>query len=221
MLCPRCNREVAEGTKTCPICHFHFQENVSYQREELIGYSPKIKIIEAHGKRQKQQSRFVFVGYFVAVAALIGIPLLNFFTGKSVLAGVLTGLVIAAFFSLFASLQVRNNRFDRTYDAEIADKDIEKQQHKNKTLIYCKLNLKKDNGSTHWLTLPPGAGPSSYYNVGDRVRHHKGFLYPEKFDKSKDDRCICVNCGTVNSMKNDVCAECGITLLKYGEGIKK
>ena len=218
MFCPRCNNELEDGTKTCPICNFHFQEGVSYNREELIGYSPNIKKIQSRGKRQKQQNHFVFVGYIAAAIALFGIPIFYYFSNQSMVTGIAAGVIIAAFFSFFATLQVRNSKYDRSYDAEIVDKDLEKQQHKKKTLVFCKLNMKKDNGSNFWVTLPIGAGPFGYYAVGDRIRHHKGFLYPEKFDKSKDDRCICVNCGTVNSMKNDTCSECGITLLKYGTG---
>ncbi len=218
MFCPRCNNEIAENVKTCPTCNFHFQEGMSYNREELVGYSPNIKKIQSHGVRQKQQNRFVFVGYAVAVIALFGIPLLYFMTKQSLLTGIIAGVIIAAFFSFFATLQIRNSKFDRTYDAEIIDKDVEKQQHKKKTLVFCKLHLKKDNGATQWVNLPYGAGSASYYAVGDVIRHHKGFLYPEKFDKSKDDRCICVNCGVVNNMKNDQCCECGIALLKYGTG---
>lgn len=54
----------------------------------------------------------------------------------------------------------------------------------------------------------------TYYRTGDRVRHHRGFELPEKYDKSADDVIVCIVCGQVCPMDARKCGECGAPLLK-------
>ncbi len=62
-----------------------------------------------------------------------------------------------------------------------------------------------------WYDTP---GPYSYYHIGDRVRHHKGFFFYEKYDKSKDSHIMCAACMTFNDIGLDTCTRCKCPLLK-------
>ena len=53
-----------------------------------------------------------------------------------------------------------------------------------------------------------------YYNNGERVRRHRGFLYFEKFDKNGKSSVICIGCGKLDSNDRNICKNCGLPLLK-------
>ena len=55
---------------------------------------------------------------------------------------------------------------------------------------------------------------ADYYNIGDRVRVHKGVKYFEKLDKSKDKKIICLECGCISVMEKVKCYNCGRKLYK-------
>ena len=76
------------------------------------------------------------------------------------------------------------------------------------------LQVKKDHGGvkTHrWRNFP---GVFSHYALGDRVRHHKGFSYYEKFDKSGEEKILCIACNSFAEAEADVCPRCKCPLLK-------
>ena len=54
----------------------------------------------------------------------------------------------------------------------------------------------------------------TYYNIGDRVRIHKGINYFEKLDKSNDRNIVCLKCGHINDMEKDKCYHCGRNLYR-------
>jgi hypothetical protein len=76
------------------------------------------------------------------------------------------------------------------------------------------LKVKKDRGGRKKIRLRDQPGLFNYYGTGDRVRHHKGFLLYEKYDKSRDTEIVCVACLTINRIELDVCARCKCPLLK-------
>jgi hypothetical protein len=54
----------------------------------------------------------------------------------------------------------------------------------------------------------------NYIKVGDRVRHIFGSEYLEKMSKSADTDVICVCCGSMCRMQNEICFNCRHSLLK-------
>lgn len=54
----------------------------------------------------------------------------------------------------------------------------------------------------------------NYFEIGDRVRHHKGLGTLEKYDKSKDSIIFCNACSTLNDINDEKCYRCSCPLLK-------
>lgn len=129
------------------------------------------------------------------------------------------GLGIGAMFLLIAVGQVLRRRFDRTWDGVVVKHESRQRRTSSKrgrSRVYTEyvLQIKKDSGGvkTHrWRDIP---GIFGYYKLGDRVRHHKGFAYYEKLDKSRDAKILCIACNSFAEMEADHCPRCKCPLLK-------
>lgn len=186
----------------------------------LVGFSPKItdpSFIIYQKKSEKWSLLFAFI---VAAVALIGAPIYGSKTGKlSWPQSLYTGLALALMFIVIVLLQTMKRRFDKTWDGEVVDKKFYKKREYNdngsnsiKTTYVVKIRSNSGKTKTHkWHNMP---GLYNYYNIGDKVRHHKGFLFYEKYDKSNDSQIICAACLTVNDLSGDTCKKCKCPLLK-------
>jgi hypothetical protein len=129
------------------------------------------------------------------------------------------GVGIGGMFPLIAIGQVLRRRFDRTWDGVVVKHETSTRRVRSKggrARVYTEylLQVKKDNGGakTHrWRNIPV---VFSYYALGDHVRHHKGFSYYEKFDKSGDARILCIACNFFAQAEADICPRCKCPLLK-------
>ena len=74
--------------------------------------------------------------------------------------------------------------------------------------------VRSDEGKTKTTTARNSSDVFNYYNIGDRVRHHKGLALFEKYDKSRDAQVMCVACGNFVSFAEDKCPRCRVPLLK-------
>ena len=72
--------------------------------------------------------------------------------------------------------------------------------------------VEKDNGNTIVRRFYEKA--LTYYNIGDRVRIHKGVNYFEKLDRNNDRNIICLKCGEITTMEKEKCYHCGRKLYK-------
>ena len=190
------------------------------QSSSLIGYSENIKdpAFAAYQKKSIIWS-FLFAG-ILAVIAIIGFPIYGERSGELERAEALRyGFIIGGMFIVIALLQTLKHKFDHSWDGVVEYKDSYRQQERdnNNTSSYSvvyEMRVRKDRGGVakhKWRNLP---GPYSYYNVGDRVRHHKGFYYYEKYDKSKDAKIMCAACMSFIDIDKDVCPRCKCPLLK-------
>ena len=134
--------------------------------------------------------------------------------------------VLGAIITLPPILKERRVAEDKTYDGTIAsvqrlepvaNVDIRKIDPgmKNK-MIFHTIRIQDEAGKTHTYERTGALEEDyrTYYQAGDRVRHHKGFALPEKYDKSADEDIVCIVCGRMNAMDSRRCGECGATLLK-------
>ena len=53
-----------------------------------------------------------------------------------------------------------------------------------------------------------------YYKVGDEIEHFSGFYYNKKLNLNPNEKNICIVCGALNLPKDDLCANCGHSIVK-------
>lgn len=221
MFCQNCGAKIEEGTSFCNMCG---NAVVSSQKEDkqnsLIGFSTKINdpAFESYKKKSIAWS-FIFSG-ILAIIAIIAFPIYGNASGDIDWPySLLYGFGIGGMFVMIALLQTLKKKFEKTFDGVVTYKDSyilrkrSRNGHVDYSTIYI-IKVKKDSGGVKkhkWRNIP---GPYNYYNVGDRVRHHKGFYYYEKYDKSKDTQIMCAACMSFHDINKDICPKCKCPLLK-------
>lgn len=189
-----------------------------------VGYSDKISDPAFHPATPKESSKQTLKYLLFAVPLLVLVVLWR----TDVLATWLFALLVAlcVVTALPPILKERRQAEDTTYDGNIvsverrepvSEADIRRLDAatRNKMILHT-LRIRDDAGKVHTYERTGGLGEDlrTYYHPEDRVRHHKGFDLPEKYDKSGDDTVICIVCGRLNSMDSRRCTECGTVLLK-------
>lgn len=91
----------------------------------------------------------------------------------------------------------------------------------NKEVVY---DAKIDVGKTHQDEgIPIGSfavkkhvisSLLDYYKVGDEIEHFSGFYYNKKLNLNPNEKNICIVCGALNLPKDDLCANCGHSIVK-------
>ena len=186
----------------------------------MIGFSPKIKDPKFSSYKMKSVLwSFIFTG-ILFIIALIAFPIYGNMSEEIEWPySLFYGLGIGGMFLLIAFLQTLKKSLDKTWDGVVEFKDSYRIRERSRSgrsyyhTIYI-LKVRKDSGGIKkhkWRDIP---GVYSYYNIGDKVRHHKGFSYYEKFDKSKDPQIMCAACMSFIDTDKDVCPRCKCPLLK-------
>ena len=133
---------------------------------------------------------------------------------------------VAAIAALPPILKERREAEDKTYDGELASivrrepvaaADLRKVDPKvQKKMVFYTIRIKDEGGKVHTYECTGNIFEdySDYYTDGERVRHHRGFSLPEKYDKTGNETIACIACGRMNSMDSRRCADCGVVLLK-------
>ncbi len=170
-------------------------------------------------KRKSSSWSFIFA-FILAVIAIIAFPIYGNASGEIDWPDSLYyGLGIGGMFIAIAFLQTAKRGLDKTWDGVIEDKrsytvrEINHHGPDHFHKIYV-LKVRKNSGGVKkhkWRDIP---GPYDYYSIGDKVRHHKGFYYYEKYDKSRDIKILCAACLTMNDIGSESCSRCKCPLLK-------
>ncbi len=215
MFCPNCGFAVDKNIQYCSNCGKAFKtDNIS-----LIGFSDKINDPAFQKYKKDSNSWSAIFASILAAIAIIAFPIYGMATGELEWPESLYyGIGIGSMFILIALIQILKRSLEKTWDGVIIFKDTYKQRDfrsrfKQYDTVYV-MKIKKDNGHTKkhkWRNIP---GPYHYYRVNDRVRHHKGFYYYEKYDKSHDIQIICAACNFFNEIELDACKRCKCPLLK-------
>lgn len=221
MLCTNCGNSLNEGETFCDKCATTLNERQDAQQSEqvLIGFSSKITDPSFNEYKKKSIKWAFLFSAILAVIALVGFPIYGNKSGDIDWPNSLFyGMGIGGMFIAIALLQTIKRGLDKTWDGVVVNKDCytvkeRDNGHTSRHTIY-KLKVQKDSGGTKkhkWRDIP---GAYSYYNVGDKVRHHKGFSFYEKYDKSKDTKIMCAACLSFVDADKDTCPRCKCPLLK-------
>jgi len=231
MYCSGCGAILQEGAKYCGGCGGEIvlladpvpeqEAEVLSQESRLIGFSDKIND-PAFAKYQKASKSWSYLfAVILAVIAVIGFPIYGQVSGELEMpTSLYYGMGIGGMFIIIAFMQSLKRRFDTTWDGVVIDKQSHKRvrhdqrddsQHHYVEYVF---KVKRDSGKVykHKTTNQPGL--YGYYNIGDKVRHHKGFYYYEKYDKSQDKQFLCIACLSMNEPERDTCVRCKWPLLK-------
>jgi uncharacterized CHY-type Zn-finger protein len=187
-----------------------------------VGYSQKIR--DPAFKKYLRHSAywsFIFAG-MLAVASIAGFALYGAYSAEmDNPEAVLIGLGIGCMFLMIAALQTVGRGMSRTWDGVVADKYIKSEQKKikysdsrYKQYLEFTVVIKSQSGKCVNLTVEDDDTLYNYYQIGDRVRHHKGLNSFEKYDKTNDDIIFCGACASLNNIEDDRCFRCGCPLLK-------
>ena len=130
------------------------------------------------------------------------------------------GLGIGSMFIFIAIFQIVGRNNSTTWDGTIVDKEIKKKRKHDRYQDYWKdyleyqITIKADNGKKYNITAEDDDTIYNYYQIGNRVRHHKGLNSYEKQDKSCDTVIFCNACASMNDIQEDYCFRCKCPLLK-------
>jgi hypothetical protein len=187
-------------------------------RSGPVGFSLRINdpAFAAYQKKSTAWS-FIFAG-ILALAAAAGFPIYGKASGDIEWpSSLFYGLGIGSMFIVIALIQTLRRNRDQTWEGTVAYKDSYRERSGRNRRTYRTvyvLKIDKDSGGTKqhkWRDFP---GPFDYYQVGDRVRHHKGFEYYEKYDKSGDAIIMCIACMSFHDISEEICPRCRCPLLK-------
>ncbi len=223
MFCQHCGKESPDSAAFCNQCGAPLALRAAEgpaQAAAPAGFSMKIGD-PAFKSYQKKSSIWSFLfAAILAVIAVIAFPIYGSRSGEIDWPySLYYGMGIGGMFLVIALLQFLKRNLEKTWDGTVASKDVYRERNRNNDqfvsydTVY-RMKVRKDSGGTKthkWRNTP---GLYDYYAVGDRVRHHKGFYYYEKYDKSRDAQILCAACMTLNDISRDTCSRCKCPLLK-------
>lgn len=237
MICPNCGADFAKSVKFCTACGSPLPQNQENQTEEpaatagksegkqnLIGFSERINDPAfASYQRQGTAWSFIFAG-ILAVIAVVGFYIYGETSSEMDNPQALyIGLGIAGMFMTIAILATLSRLTTKQWDGVVIDKKKEKKTRRNKNsdggyyleryTLYT-IVFKTDQGKIINKFMEDDNAIFNYFQIGDRVRHHKGLGTLEKYDKSKDSIIFCNACSTLNDINDDKCYRCSCPLLK-------
>lgn len=238
MFCTQCGEKLVEGAKFCGKCgaaqkqHINTEEavirmDISEVKEKqpliTLGFSERISDPSINAYRQNQYKRRLIAGGIIGVLCLIGIVAMWYGEeSKVTFEAIRVGLMVGAVPFALSVLSVIPLLMDKTYVGTIkkfkskkhthSRSDIDEDRHARTSYTYIMVVDKEGFGNKTLSFSTPKV--KEYYEVGEKIKHHKGFLYPEKYDKNSKDKLLCINCFTMNDKEMDTCEQCGMLLMK-------
>jgi hypothetical protein len=215
-LCINCGTDNFDGSAFCVNCGQRIQAAagaVSYQ------YSPRIDSPEVLSYKSK--SKFfakIFLVIFAAGLLIFLLILSAVAKTISIQNALLIYAVIMAVTLLLSFFQLKNQ--GTTWDGVITEKRIVKSvnRHDDGDTCYDEViytpTLFIDIQKARKVLVPlPNTEVYNYFAVGEQVRKHKGFAYPEKLVKQSP-FIHCLNCGRLFEKQLDHCPSCKMPAIK-------
>jgi hypothetical protein len=187
----------------------------------LIGFSPKIND-PAFAKYKKSSSKYALIfAVVLAIIAMVGMPIYGSASGEVEFPQSLYyGMILGGMFLLIAIVQTLRKGTDSTWDGVVIDKRSARRTQRDddstvsRHYIEYRFTVRRESGKKYNHTFRDQPAMYNYYQEGDRVRHHKGSTYYEKYDKSRDSEILCAACLTMNPISDQNCRRCKCPLLK-------
>ncbi len=172
-------------------------------------------------KSESSRASMIFTLALGAIA-LVGMPIYGAMSGDLTWpTSLYYGAGIAGLFVGIAVIGDLKRRRDYTWDGVVADKrtreitrfDANSESSDVSTIF--EIRVQRD-GDGKMFKHAEENDPSlfAYFDVGDKVRHHKGFSHYEKYDKTNPGVLLCISCGAINDRVFDECGRCKCPLLK-------
>lgn len=185
----------------------------------LAGFSERINDPSFERYRRESKNWSYIFSFILATIAIASFPIYGRTSGELEWPySLYYGMGIGGMFIVIAFLQSFRRNHDSTWDGVVIDKKEGRKRDAgdddHRTYMEYVLVVRRDNGRKYkhkWRNQP---GLYNYYNIGDKVRHHKGFMYYEKYDKSVDSQIVCAACMAFCDISQDYCDRCGRPLLK-------
>ncbi len=221
MHCPSCGTGVSESDRFCPACGNEVRQSLQSEPipSVLRGFSPRISD-PAFARYVKNTNRWsAIVSTILAIAAVIGFYIAGEMgaEGMSNPGALFIGFGIGGMFLAIALFQIRGRKRSNTWDGTVEDKTIKKKtrhdQYTVEEYLEYSVIVRSDHGKKHVIRTRSN-DLYSYFDIGDRVRHHAGLRSLEKYDKTGDKFIPCNACGTLCDIREDHCRHCKCPLLK-------
>ena len=214
--CVSCGSQVGDDSEFCLNCGAKLQvvgDTFNYQ------YSQRINSTEVLAYKNKSK-RFAKIFFFVFAVGLLAFLLIYSTATKAMnipTALLIYGVVMTVMI-LLSLFQVKQQ--NKTWDGVIIDKKIvetinrqdDGDSYYEETVRKPTLFINKLRGKTITLYLP-NMELFNYFAVGEQVRKHKGFPYPEKLVKQYN-IVHCINCGKLFNIQIDKCPGCKMPTIK-------
>jgi len=226
MHCPKCGTDSEKTISFCTACGSPIPaavEEKEPKEKSLIGYSLRIHD-PAFAQYIKHTKTWSLA--FAAVLALAAIVGFYIYGENSVEMdnpqALYIGVGIGGMFLVIALIQMIGRAKSKNWDGVVVDKKFEKKRKKRKSgsdyswqnyQLYT-ISIKMGSGKMHELRQEDDDTVYNYYQIGDKVRHHKGLNSLEKYDKSRDSIIFCNACASLNDIREDKCFRCSCPLLK-------
>lgn len=150
----------------------------------------------------KYEVRFTHIPVYVALAIIILLP---FFCGW-----ISSAMQVRGFSGRVESMKTRRELVD-SHRSVTGRRGLEDAYHITILSVY----VRTQSGRLRRIEIrEPSFIDINYIKIGDRVRHIFGSEYLEKMSKSADTDVICVCCGSMCRMQNEICFNCRHSLLK-------
>lgn len=194
-----------------------------HTKRSLVGFSEKISD-PAFEKYVTNSNKYaaIFAG-ILAVAAVVGFYIAGETSSEmDNPESLYIGFGIAGMFLLIALFQIRSKKQGKTWDGTVVDKKAKEKSRRRSSgdddywekYMEYKIIIRADNGKSHEIRVENDDTKYNYFNLGDKVRRHKGINSYEKFDKSNDSIIFCNACATLCNINDDFCFRCKCPLLK-------
>ncbi len=182
---------------------------------KVTGYSQRINdtAVKAFLKKNTRATQI-----FIAVIAVIALVAIIIFARDDLEIALLTWAIVLAFTLLLSFKGGRKNK--KAWDGRLEEKRIIQKVY-NEEGVHSQVTntptlfFRTTSGKTEKVELTEGAEGDkvfNYYEIGDRVRKHSNFGYPEKHEKTET--IICVFCGKLLSIEDEKCTRCGMIAIK-------
>ena len=186
-----------------------------------VGFSSRIDD-PAFETFQAEASRWSMIfALIIAAIALVGMPIYGAASGDLHWpTSLYYGLGIGGMFVAIALVGNLKKTRDSTWDGTVIDKstrqitryDSASESSVTKTIFQYK--VERDDGKIFSHEQEDDATHFTYFEIGDRVRHHRGFPHYEKYDKTSPGVLLCISCGSIKDRIDDECRVCRCPLLK-------